>query len=91
MQGRRRSARFSLLNSEGVLTILRDVMVQTTETGTLVVIDVEPRKLGERLTIDTMVNDQVVTIPVEVIASRPIVRSGAVLHELQMRQVEEHR
>jgi hypothetical protein len=38
-----------------------------------------------------MVNDQVVTIPVEVIASRPIVRGGAVLHELQMRQVEEHR
>jgi hypothetical protein len=89
MQGRRRAARFSLLNSEGVLTVLRDVVLQTNEKGTLVVIDAEPRKQGELLTIDSIVEGSVVTTSVEVISCRPIIHGGCVMHELVMRPVEE--
>jgi hypothetical protein len=79
------------LNSEGLLTVLRDVVVQTTETGTLVVIDAEPRKCGERLTIDSMVDNKVVTIAVEVVSCRPIVRGGDVQHEVVMKPIEVRR
>jgi hypothetical protein len=91
MQGRRRHARFSFLESEGMLTVLRDVVLQTTETGDFVAVDTEPRKRGELLTIETMVKDEIVTIPVRVIDSRPIIRAGNVLHQLWMRRLEENR
>jgi len=91
MQGRRRHVRFSFLKSEGMLTVLRDVVVQTTETGDLVALDTEPRQRGELLTLETLVNNEIVAIPVRVIASRPIIRSGDVLHQLLMRPLEENR
>ena len=91
MQGRRRHVRFSLLNSEGVLTVSSDVMVQTTDTGALVVVDAAPRKRGERLTLETVVNNEIVTIPVRVIASHPVIRDGSVLHQLLMTPIEENR
>jgi hypothetical protein len=91
MHGRRRHARFSFSKSDGVLTVLRDVVVQTADTGELVVLDVEPRQQGELLTLETIVDHSVVAIPVKVITSRPIVRSGQVQHELVMRRLEENR
>ena len=91
MQGRRRAARFSLLNAEGMLTVLRDVVIQTTDTGVLVVIDAEPREPGEMVTMDSMLGDNVVTIAVEVITCRPIIRDGQVLHEIVMKPVKENR
>ena len=91
MQGRRRAARFSLFNAEGVLTVLRDVVIHTTERGTLVAIDVEPRQPGEVLTIESMAGSNLVTIGVEVITCRPIIRSGQVLHEIVMTPVEARR
>lgn len=91
MQGRRRATRFSVFSSEGVLTVLRDVVVQTSEAGTLVALDAEARTPGELLTIDSIVNDKVVTMAVEVVSCRPVVRGGDVQHEVVMRQVEEHR
>ena len=91
MQGRRRATRFSFVNSEGVLTVLRDVVVQAAETGTLVVIDAEPRKPGELLTIDWLVDGKVLTKAVEVVSCRPIVRGGDVEHEVVMKPAEERR
>ena len=91
MQGRRRATRFSCFNSEGVLTVLRDVVVQTAEAGTLVLIDAEARTPGELLTIDWLVDDKVVTRAVEVVSCRPIIRGGDVQHEVVMKPVEEHR
>ena len=91
MQGRRRATRFVFFNTEGVLTVLRDVVVQTDDAGRLVIIDVEARKPGERLTLDWVVGGTVVTKAVEVVSCRPIVRSGDVLHEIVMKPAEEHR
>lgn len=91
MQGRRRHMRFAFVKSEGMLTVHRDIVVHTTETGELVVIDAEPRTPGESLTIETMSNGEVATMPVTVIASRPIIQSGAVLHQLLLKTFEESR
>jgi len=91
MQGRRRHVRFSFPKSEGTLTVLRDVLVQTTETGDLVAVDSEPRRRGEVLTLETVVNNEIVAIRVKVIASRPIIRGGNVLNQLLMRPLEESR
>jgi hypothetical protein len=77
--------RFSILKSEGIVTVLRDVVVHTTETGEFVVIDREPRAPNELLTIETMLNGELAMIPVTVIASRPVIQQGAVLHELLLR------
>jgi hypothetical protein len=91
MQGRRRHVRFSFLKSEGTLTVLRDVLVQTTETGDLVAVDTEPRRRGELLTLETVVNKEIVAIRVRVITSRPIIQGGEVLNQLLMRPLEENR
>ena len=91
MKGRRRATRFLFLNSEGVLTVLHDVVIQAAEGGTLVVIDAEARTPGDVLTIDSIVNDKVVTIAVEVISCRPIVRNGGVQHEVVMKPAGEDR
>jgi hypothetical protein len=91
MQGRRRHTRFSFVKSEGMLTVLRDIVVHTTDAGEFSVVDAEPRTPGESLTIQTMSNGEVATIPVRVIASRPIIQSGAVLHELLLTTSEENR
>lgn len=91
MQGRRRHVRFSFLKSEGTLTVLRDVLVQTTETGDLVAVDTEPRRPGELLTLETVVNHEIVAFRVRVISSRPIIQGGEVLNQLLMRPLEENR
>ena len=85
MLGRRRHMRFSILKSEGMLTVLRDVVVRTTESGEFIVLDREPRAPNELLTIETMVDGELAMIAVTVIASRPIVQNGAVMHELLLR------
>ena len=85
MLGRRRHMRFSILKSEGLLTVLRDVVVHPTETGEFVVIDREPRAPNERLTIETMLNGELATIPVTVMSSRPVIQDGTVFHELLLR------
>ena len=89
MQGRRRHIRFSIVKSEGMLTVLRDVVVHTTETGEFVIIDAEAAEPGEVLTIETMLNGEVSTTAVKVIASRPVIHSGAVLHQLLLASLEE--
>ena len=90
MQGRRRATRFSFFNSEGVLTVSHDVVVQTGDAGTLVVIDVEARTPGELVTLDWLADGKIVRKAVEVVSCRPIVRGGDVLHELVMKPAEEH-
>ncbi len=91
MQGRRRHTRFSFVKSEGMLTVMRDIVVHTTETGEMLVIDVEPRTPGESLTIETISKGDVATIPVTVVACRPIIQGGTVLHQLLLKSREENR
>jgi hypothetical protein len=81
--------RFSIANSQGVLSVLRDVLVQRTKLGELVALDQEPRQVGERATLETIVDDSVMATEVRVTACRPIVHNGAVVHELHLVPVED--
>jgi hypothetical protein len=74
-----------------MLTVMRDVVVHTTESGEFSVVDAEPRTPGEALTIETILNGEVAAIHVRVVASRPIIHSGAVLHQLLLKPFEESR
>ena len=70
---------------------MRDIVVHTTETGEMLVIDAEPRTPGESLTIETVSNGHVARISVKVVASRPIIQGGTVLHQLLLESFEENR
>jgi hypothetical protein len=91
MLGRRRHTRFSFVRSEGTLTILRDIVVHTTDAGEFSVVDGEPCTPGELLTIETILNREVATIRVRVVESRPIIKGGVVLHQLLLKPSEESR
>ena len=91
MLGRRRHMRFSILKSEGMITVPRDVVVHSAVPGEFVVLDAEPRAVHDVLTIQTVSDGEPMAVPVKVIASRPVIQSGAVLHELLLRTHEESR
>ena len=82
--GRRRSPRFSTGNSDGVLQVLREVLVTRAANGELVVVDREPRNKDEVLTLETFADGIATSTQVRVVASTPVIRNGQVLHELRL-------
>ena len=84
VHGRRSHPRFSASNSDGVLSVLREVSVREVSGGGFVVVDREPRNIDELLTLERFVNGGPVSTRVRVVASRPIVRNGKVFHELRL-------
>ena len=89
MHGRRGHPRFSVNNSDGVLNVLREVSVRHAPNGELVVVDGEPRNIGEVLTLETFADGTATATRVRVIASTPVIRKGQVLHELRLMQLNE--
>lgn len=87
MQGRRSHKRMAIANFEGVLSVLHDVVVSTTETGELLAMDREPHQIGELATLERMVGDVIVSTKVQVIACRPIVDNGDLLHQIRLAPV----
>ncbi len=75
-------------NFEGVLSVLHDVVVLTTESGEVLALDREPHQVGEIATLDTMVNNVIVSTKVKVVACRPIVDHGDILHQIRLVPVE---
>jgi hypothetical protein len=88
MQGRRSHGRVVIASFEGVLSVLQDVVVRTTESGELVAFDREPRQVGEIATLDMLVNDVLVTTTVKVVECRPIVNGGVVRHQVRLVPVQ---
>ena len=84
VHGRRNHPRFSVADSDGVLSVLREVAVRWAPTGELVVIDREPRQIGEMLTIESVVNGAEVSTLVRVVGSRADIRNGNVYYELRL-------
>ena len=78
----------AIASFEGVLSVLRDVVVRTTESGELLAVDCEPHHVGELATLETMVNDVVVTTQVKVVACRPVMDNGSVLHQIRLLPVD---
>jgi hypothetical protein len=70
-----------------VLSVLREVSVRRLPSGELVVIDREPREVGSVLTLEMFDKGSPTSAAVRVIATQPIVRNGALFHELRLERV----
>jgi len=89
MFGRRSYARFALSpSSDGVLCVLRDVVVQRVDASEIVAISREAGVLDERMLIEIPGTDGSLTVTVQVIESRPIVVDGTVRHRLRLARLE---
>jgi hypothetical protein len=86
MSLRRRESRLEIVNAEGVLRVLRDVMVRRTDEGEFVAISTEAAIKGELLTI-YFASDGNKPIPVRVLDSQPAIIDGSVRHQLRLTSV----
>ena len=88
MLGRRSHERFTLTQSaEGILRILRDVIVQRTTNTEWIAISGEPGVTGETLVLDFGSAEVPARFTVRVLESRPVVVDGGVRHRLRLDQV----
>ena len=83
MSGRRRESRLEMINAEGVIKVLRDVMVRRGDGRELVARSSEAAVTGEILTIQ-FASDGYAPVPVRVIASTPILIDGSLQHQLRL-------
>lgn len=84
---RRRESRLEIVNAEGVLRILRDVVVRRTADGEFIVIGGEAGIRGEVLTIHVAADGNK-PVPVRVIDSHPTIVGGCVRHQLRLMPLE---
>lgn len=83
----RRETRFEIVNAEGVLRVLRDVVVRTSSGEGIVAISNEPGLAGEVLTIQ-LASEGNAPRAVRVIDSRPTMVAGQVRHRLRLAPIE---
>ena len=87
MSGRRSHTRFAMVPSpEGVLRVLRDVVIQNTSNEHIVAISREPGVLGESVSVQLSAHDDS-AVPARVLESHPIVVDGSVRHQLRLQNV----
>jgi hypothetical protein len=87
--GRRSYARFDVQPaSAGVLSVLRDVVVQDVGEGDVVAIAREPAAVGDVLTLERPDDDTGSSAFVRVVECRPIVVDGATRHRLRLRRTQ---
>jgi hypothetical protein len=86
MSRRRRETRFEVREVEGVLRVLRDVVVQRNATNELVAISSEAGLAGEVVTLH-LGTDVDVPARVRVVESRPVVVNGQLRHRLRLWRV----
>ena len=88
MLGRRSHERFTLtLSAEGMLRILRDVIVQRSPNNEWIAISREPGVTGETVVLDLGSAEVPIRFTVRVVESRPVVVDGAVRHRLRLDKV----
>lgn len=88
MSGRRGHARFAVLRSpEGVLRVLRDVVIRSTAQDQTIAVSSEPGILGEVVMLQSAFQDA--GVQARVLESQPIVVDGSVRHQLRLRHVRE--
>ena len=86
MSGRRGHARFAVLRSpEGVLRVLRDVVIQSSVHDQTIAVSSEPGILGEIVMVQSALQDA--GVPARVLESQPIVVDGGVRHQLRLHHV----
>jgi hypothetical protein len=87
MSGRRSHARFAVLQSpEGVLRVVRDIMVESSTPDYIVAVSSEPGVLGEVVFVEFPA--QATAVRARVLESQPIVVDGAVRHQLRLLDID---
>jgi hypothetical protein len=88
MSGRRSYQRFDITpSSEGVLRVLRDVVVRQTQEDDLLVIGREAGVVGDIMTLEIAELGTTGT-EVQVVESVPVIVDGTVRHALRLRRVD---
>src|SRR5215831_6778249 len=87
MSGRRSHVRFEVVpTSEGVLRILRDVVVIGIHEGEITVLSREPGIVGETLHFQFAGAPETSNARATVVESRPVIVDGIVRHRLRLQQ-----
>jgi hypothetical protein len=85
--GRRSYARFTLEpSSAGVLSVLRDVVVQEIGGDEVLVVGREPAAVGDVLTLELTDTSLDSRVNVRVVECRPVVIDGATRHRLRLQR-----
>ena len=90
MSGRRNRARITLLNSDGMLRISRDVVMKKAAENEFVALSSEPSGPGDVFTIAFSTEDPRKTATVRVTGRRPVVVDGVVKYELRLKRLDGH-
>ena len=85
MTGRRSQPRFAVSSPwEGVMRVLRNVVVDRTSRDELMAVSHAPGVSGEVMTLDLIGGGVAMALRVRVLNSRPIIMDGAVRHRLTL-------
>lgn len=88
MSGRRSHLRFDVVQSpEGVLRVMRDVLVQSVGQSELIAISREPGVLGETVTVEVSAQEPGSGVTARVVESQPVVEDGTVRHRLRLETI----
>jgi hypothetical protein len=91
MSGRRSYPRFDITpSSEGVLRIVRDVIVQRAQEDELLVIGRDAGVVGDVMTLEIAEQGTPGT-DVQVVESTPVIIDGTVRHSLRLRRLQDTR
>ncbi len=86
MSGRRRYYRYEVTNANGDLRVTHDVIVRPNGSTEFVVFSDEPAVVGERLTLERVVDgDKTTAIEVAVVDCRPAIVNGTMRHRVRLR------
>ena len=85
MSGRRSHPRFAVATPwDGAMRVLRDVVIQRSETGELQAVSQQSAIAGEEMTLDLVGGGATIGLKVRVIDSRPMILNGAVRHKIRL-------
>jgi hypothetical protein len=88
MSGRRSHARFAVVPSaEGLLSVLRDVIVQRVDKGEVIAISREPGVVGEAILVEVPTAPTSERVYARIVESRPLIVDGNVRHRLQLQAI----
>jgi hypothetical protein len=91
MSGRRSHPRFSVSDPwVGTMRVLRDVIVDRSDTEELLAVSHVPCIVGEKMSLDLLGAGESLRLTVQVLESRPLVVDGAVRHRIRLGLVNGH-
>ena len=85
MSGRRSHPRFAVATPwDGAMRVLRDVVIQRSDSGELEAVSQQSAIAGEEMTLDVVGGGETLGLRVRVIDSRPMILNGSVRHRIRL-------